>query len=163
MLSGDHQLCSERFLCGDVHLGCHKLLQTGSFLFLHLKKLHPKLEFQGPSNCGGSNGDGSSLFRNLELYGKEGSTLHRKIADDLAATNPEIVHEPEPGMIACETSREFHLIANVLPLLRHIGALRRYRFEKGPVMRFPLTMPAPQERLFGERVVVKEIEIFGSF
>ena len=28
-------------------------------------------------------------------------------------------------------------------------------------MRFSLTMPAPQERLFGERVVVKEIEIFG--
>jgi hypothetical protein len=24
-------------------------------------------------------------------------------------------------------------------------------------------MPAPQERLFGERVVVKEIEIFGNF
>jgi hypothetical protein len=31
-------------------------------------------------------------------------------------------------MIACESSREFHLIANVLPLFRHIGALRRHSF-----------------------------------
>ena len=30
-------------------------------------------------------------------------------------------------------------------------------------MRLPLTMPSPQERLVGERVVVKEIEIFGNF
>ena len=68
-------------------------------------------------------------------------------------------------MIACENSREFYLVANILPLLHHIDivALRRHRFEKGPVMRFPLTMPLPQERLFGERVVVKEIEIFGNF
>ena len=30
-------------------------------------------------------------------------------------------------------------------------------------MRLPMTMPSPQERLFGEWVVVKEIEIFGNF
>ena len=30
-------------------------------------------------------------------------------------------------------------------------------------MRFSLIMPSPQERLFVERVVVKEIEIFGNF
>jgi hypothetical protein len=29
-------------------------------------------------------------------------------------------------------------------------------------MRFSLTIPSPQERLFGEWVVVKEIEIFGN-
>ena len=29
-------------------------------------------------------------------------------------------------------------------------------------MRLSMTMPSPQERLFGERVVVKEIEIFGN-
>jgi hypothetical protein len=30
-------------------------------------------------------------------------------------------------------------------------------------MRFPLTLSSPQERLVGERVVVKGIEIFGNF
>jgi hypothetical protein len=30
-------------------------------------------------------------------------------------------------------------------------------------MRLPLTLSSPQERLVGERVVVKEIEIFGNF
>jgi hypothetical protein len=30
-------------------------------------------------------------------------------------------------------------------------------------MRHPLTLPSPQERLVGERVVVKEIEIFENF
>ena len=79
---------------GVLYLGCQELLQTGSFLFLHLKKPHPKLEFQGPSNCSGSNGDGSSLSRSLELYGEEGAALYRKIADDLAATNTEVVHDP---------------------------------------------------------------------
>jgi hypothetical protein len=30
-------------------------------------------------------------------------------------------------------------------------------------MRLPLTVASPQERLVGERVVVKEIENFGSY
>ncbi len=30
-------------------------------------------------------------------------------------------------------------------------------------MWLPLTLSSPQERLVGERVVVKEIEIFGNF
>jgi len=30
-------------------------------------------------------------------------------------------------------------------------------------MRLPLALSSPQERLVGERVVVKEIEIFGNF
>ena len=46
--------------------------------------------------------------------------LYRKIAHDLAATQPEVVYDPYPGMVARECSREFHLIANVLPLFRHI-------------------------------------------
>jgi len=132
MLSGDHWLCSERFLCCDVNLGCQKLLQTGSFQLLHLKKFHPELEFHGPLDCGSLNGDGGSLFRNLELHGEEGASLYREIADDLAATHPEVVYDRYPGMIACESSREFHLIANVLPLLRHSGAIRGIRFIRGP-------------------------------
>jgi hypothetical protein len=67
------------------------------------------------------------------VHGEESSTPYRKIADDLAATHPEVVYDPHPGMIARECSMEFHLIANVLPLLRHnIGALRRYGFRKRP-------------------------------
>ena len=31
------------------------------------------------------------------------------------------------------------------------------------MLRLPLTLSSPQERLVGERVVVKEIEIFGNF
>jgi len=97
---------------------------------LHLKKFHPKFEFQGPLDCGGSNGDSSGVFRDLELHCEESPTFHRKIADDLEATHPEVVYDPYPSMIACECSREFHLIASALPLLRHIGDLRRYPFRK---------------------------------
>jgi hypothetical protein len=66
-------------------------------------------------------------------------------------------------MIACENSREFHLIANVLPLLRHSGAIRGIRFIRGPGDEAPTDYASPQERLIGDRVVVKEIEIFGYF
>jgi hypothetical protein len=109
-------------------LGCQELLQARSFQLLHLKKFYPKLEFQGPLDFGSSNSDDNRLFRNLEVHREEGTVLYRKIAHDLAATQPEVVYDPSPGMIACESSREFHLIANVLPLFRHIGALRRHSF-----------------------------------
>jgi hypothetical protein len=70
-------------------------------------------------------------------------------------------------MIACECSREFHLIASVLPLLGHniilVSSEKVSVSKKTRVMRLPLTLSSPQERLIGERVVVKEIEIFGSF
>ena len=104
-----------------------------------------------------------SLFRNLEVHCEEGAALYRKIADDLAATHPEVVYDPYPGMVARECSREFHLIANVLPLFRHLGALKRSSVSKeASLMRLPLTLSSPQERLVGERVVVKEIAIIGD-
>ena len=71
-------MCFERFLCGDVYLGCQELLQMGSFHLLHLKKFYP-------------------------------------------------------------------------------------RFKRGLCDEASMTVPSPQERLVGERVVVKEIEIFGNF
>jgi hypothetical protein len=69
-------------------------------------------------------------------------------------------------MIACECSREFHLIASVLPLLGHnilVSSEIVSVSKETRVMRLPLTLSSPQERLIGERVVVKEIEIFGDF
>jgi hypothetical protein len=81
-------------------LGCQELLQTGSFLLLHFKKFYTELEFQDPPNCGGSNGDGMSLFRNPEVHGEESASLYRKIAHDLAATYPEVVYDPYPCMVA---------------------------------------------------------------
>lgn len=75
-------------------MGCRELLQTGSFQLLHPKTFPPQPEFHGPPDCGGSSGVGNSLFRNLEVHCEEGATLHRKIADDLAATYPEVVYGP---------------------------------------------------------------------
>jgi len=114
-------------------LGCQELFQTGSFRLLHLKKFKPKLEFLYPPNCGGPNGDGKSLFRNPEVHGQESAVLDRKIAHDLAATYPEVIYDPYPGMVALERSREFDLIANVLPLFRHTAAIRRHSFQKLPL------------------------------
>ena len=68
MLSGDHSCALSDSLWGDVDLGCQELLQACSFHLLHLKKFYPKLEFQDPLDCGSSNGDGNSLFRNLEVH-----------------------------------------------------------------------------------------------
>ena len=53
---------------------------------------------------------------NLKMHGKACSIFHSKIADDLAATHPEVVDDPNPGIVACKCSWEFNLIANVLPL-----------------------------------------------
>jgi hypothetical protein len=65
------------------------------------------------------------------VHREEGSAFYRKIADDLAATRPEVVYDPHPGVIAGECSRQFHLIARMLPLLRHdVGALRKHRSQK---------------------------------
>lgn len=150
-----------RFLCGDVHLGCQELFQARSFQLLHLKKFYPKFEVQFPPNCGGSNGDGTSLFWNLELHGKESAVVYRKIAHDLAATYSEVIYDPYSGMIALESSREFHLITNMMPLFPHIGTFKSYPFIKeASLMRLPLALLPSQERLVGEWVVVKEIEIF---
>jgi hypothetical protein len=113
-------------------LGCQELCQTGSLPFLHLKKFHPKLEFQYPSNCGGSNGDGTILFRNLEVHGEESAVLYGKIAHDLASTYSEVIYDPYPGMVAIENSWELDLIANVLPLFRHSGTFNSYPFLNRP-------------------------------
>jgi hypothetical protein len=123
-------LCIEWFLWGEGYLGCQKLLKTGSFYLLDLKKFHPKLEFHDPPNCGGSNGDSKSLSRNPEVNSEESAAPYRKIAYDFAATHPEVIYDPYPGLVAFERSREFDLIANVLPLFRHIGALKMHSFEE---------------------------------
>jgi len=80
-------------------LGCLELLEAGTHQFLHLKKFHSKFEFQGSLDSGGSNGDSNGVFRDLELHCEESPTLHRKIADDLAATHPEVVYDPYPCMM----------------------------------------------------------------
>ena len=66
----------------------------------------------------------------LELHGKESALVYRKIAHDLAATYSEVIDDPYPGMVALESSREFDLIADVLPLFRHIVTLNSHRFLK---------------------------------
>ena len=104
-------------------MGSQELRQTGSLPLLHLKEFYPKLEVKFPPNCCGSNGDGTSLFWNLELHGKERTVVYRKIGHDLAATYSEVIDDPYPGMVALERSREFDLIAEVLPLFGHIGTL----------------------------------------
>ena len=68
ILSSDHSCALSDSLRGDVDLGCQELLQVGSFQLLHFKKLYPKLEFQDPLDCGSSNGNRKSLFRNLEMH-----------------------------------------------------------------------------------------------
>ena len=68
MFSDDHSCTLSNSLWDDVDLGCQKLLQADSFQLLHLKKFYPKLEFQYPLDCGGSNGNSNSLFRNLEVH-----------------------------------------------------------------------------------------------
>ena len=113
-------------------MGCQELLQPGSLHLLHLKKFHPKLEFQYPANCGGSNDNGMSLFWNLEVYGKERAVLYRKIAHDLASTYSEVIYDPYPGMVALESSREFDLITNVLPLFSHISTNNSHPSLKRP-------------------------------
>jgi hypothetical protein len=113
-------------------LGCQELLQTGSFLLLHLKKFYTELEFQDPPNCGGSNGDGISLFRNPEVHGEESASRYRKIAHDLAAAYPEVVYDPYPCMVARKCSREFNLVTNMLPLFRHMRSNRKLSLVKKP-------------------------------
>jgi hypothetical protein len=113
-------------------LGCQELRQTGSIPLLHLKKFHPKLEVQFPPNCGGSNGNGTSLFWNLEVHGKESAFPYRKIAHDLAPTYSEVIYDPSPGMVTLDRSREFDLIAEVLPLFGHISTNNSHPFLKRP-------------------------------
>jgi hypothetical protein len=47
----------------------------------------------------------------------------------------------------------------------HLLHLKKFypRFKRGLCDEASMTMPSPQERLVGERMVVKEIEIFGDF
>jgi hypothetical protein len=99
-------------------------------LFLHFKKFNSKLEVKFPPDCGTSNGDGRDLFWNLEAYGKESALPYRKIGHDLAATYSEVIDDPYPGMVALERSREFHLIAEVLPLFGHISTNNSHPFLK---------------------------------
>ena len=68
VFSGDHSCALSDSLWGGIDLGCQKLLQAGPLQLLHFKKFYPKLEFQDPLDCGGSNGNGKSLFWNLELH-----------------------------------------------------------------------------------------------
>jgi hypothetical protein len=75
--------------------------------------------------------DSNRLFRSLEVYGQEGADLGCQIAHDLAATHSEVVDDSYPSMVARKYRREFDLIANVLPLFRHSGALRRHWFQVG--------------------------------
>ncbi len=109
MLSGDHSCAlsdSYATMFTWVARNCSRRARSS---LLHLKKFHPKLGFQGPPDCGGSNGDGKSLFRNPEAHCEEGAALYRKIAHDLAATHPEVVYNPYPGMVARECSRDIPL------------------------------------------------------
>ena len=142
-------------------MSSQELLQARPLQLLHFKKFHPKLQFHDPPDCGGSNDDRISLIRNLELYGEQGSLVYCQIADDFAATNPKVVYDPHPGMIAPEYRSEFHLIASVLPLFSHGGV------SKGSVLHrlcrwLLLIRSLSQERLIGEGEVVKEIETFGN-
>lgn len=68
------------------------------------------------------------------------------------------------AIFALECSRKSILIARVWPLPRHTCAFMMVfvSIEPSPTRLF-LILPSPQERLFRERVVVKEIEIFGVF
>jgi hypothetical protein len=66
-------------------------------------------------------------------------------------------------MCACDSSREFNLITNVLPLLRHIGRHTGIQFERGFAYETPAKIVVALEMLVGERAVVKEIENFGDF
>jgi len=51
-----------------------------------------------------------------------------------------------------------------LPRFRHIMCHKKaYVSKEASLLRLPRTLSSPQERLVGERVVVKEIEIFGNF
>ena len=147
-----------------MHLGCQELRQTGSIPLLHLKKFTPNSRIQFPPNCGGTNGDGTSLFWNLEVHGKERSRcVPRKIGHDLAATYSEVIDDPHTGMVALERSREFDLIAEVLPLFSHISTNNKSSVcKEASGMRLPRTLPSPHERLVGEWTDVKEIEIFRS-
>jgi len=97
------------------------------------------------------------------VHGEASAALYRKIAHDLTATYSEVVDDPYAYMVARECSGEFHLVANVLPLVRHIGALKGIRFKSGFCDETPLIVLSPQERLVGEEVVVKGIEIFRNF
>lgn len=122
------------------------------------QKILPQIRVPNPMNCGGLNGTGSRLFRNLEVHCKARAALDLKIAHDLAATHPEVVTDPsrDPGMLLCKCSGEFNLIANVLPLFRHISAPVGISSNRGLCSEASPTMPSPQARLVGGRAIVKE-------
>jgi hypothetical protein len=88
-------------------------------------KFYAKLVFKGPLHCRGLNGDGDRLFRYLEVDCEACAGLDRKITDDLTATHPEVVDDPEPRGGTRKYRWEFDLIANVLSLFRHSSVLRR--------------------------------------
>ena len=78
----------------------------------------PETRVPGFTGLWSSNSDGTSLFRNLEVHGKESAAQYRKVAHELAVTNSEFIYDPCPRVNALNSSRELHLIANMLPLLR---------------------------------------------
>ena len=124
MLSGDHGYTAG-FLWNDVRLSCEELSQAGSFLLQHLMKFYAKLVFKGPLHCSGLNGNGDWLFGCLEVDSEAYAGLDWKITDDLTATHPEIVDDPDPRGVTRKYRWKFDLIANVLSLFRHRSVLRR--------------------------------------
>lgn len=152
----------ERFLWNDVGLGCEELSQAGSFLLQHLMKFYAKLVFKGPLHCRGLNGNGEWLFGCLEVDCEACADLDWKITDDLTATHPEVVDDPDPRGVTCKYRWEFHLIANVLSLFCHSSVLRRSLSQSCIGDQTSSTMRSSLVRLFGEQAVVKEIAIFGD-
>lgn len=71
-----------------------------------------------------------------------------------------VVYDPSSDTIACECSRELHLIATVLTLVRDAGVPRRCLLCRRPRDEAALTRPPPVERLNGDRMVVNVIGIF---
>jgi hypothetical protein len=88
------------FLRGNVDLGCYKLLQAVSFLFLYFKKFYFKPMFQDPWDFGGSNGNGSVVFRTIQMHGGVISTFDFPMDDHFTASYPEVVCDSHLGMIA---------------------------------------------------------------
>jgi hypothetical protein len=125
-------------------------------------KFHAKLVFKGPLHCSGLNGNGDWLFGCLEVDCEACAGLDWEITDDLTATHPEVVDDPDPRGVPRKYRWKFDLIANVLSLFRHCNVLRMSLFQSHIGDEMSSTMGSFYVRLFGERAVVKENSIFGD-
>ena len=55
-------------LCSNVDLGIQKLFQPGSLHLLYFKEFYSKPVFQHPLDFCSENGNGSGLFRNIQMH-----------------------------------------------------------------------------------------------